>query len=397
MEKFAYTDGEKFGIFDGEKSETFESEYILRYKQYAETRVKNDEWKYGGEGARYRGDYDVYKNRAEKITAYINGVQIEGEKTVYAFTVNGSSGVYRKNTGNFKDPEEHVYSSSDGEILSVQGGGKEYAVTVRDGAVTSKIGTLSPANSELKTLTDGDSRDQNPSFSTVNPEIIYFDSAGVGRDINGNFTGKYAPASIYSINTVTLDIQEVFGDGKNSYTRPKQAKDGTLYCIQRPNKEKRGGNPLLEILMIPVRIVQALVMFVQFFVTIFTGKGLTSETSGGANPAKGRDADRKKLYVDGNLIEAEKELKRNKKFKDREYGFIPMSWKLVKLENGKAVPIESGVCDFALCSDGGIYTTNGKHVYLRKDGKSRKVLDTDMCLNLSTACERESSEDMFFG
>ncbi len=395
MEKFSYADGDKIGYFDGEKGDVYDSEYILRYKRYAESKTKNDEWKYGGEGARYRGDYDTYRNRKEKIIAYVNGAQIEEEKVTYAFTVNGSSGVYRKNVLNVKDPEEHIYSSSDVEILSVQGGGAEYAVTVCSDGVTSKIGTLNPANSELKTLTDGDSRDQNPSFSPVDPDLIFFDSAGVGRDANGNFTGQFAPSGIYSIRLSSMEIREEFSDGKYSYIKPGQAKDGALYCIRRPNREKRSGNPFLEILLIPVRIVQALVMFVQFFVTVFTGKGLTSETTGGVNPAKGRDNDRKKLYVDGNLIEAEKELKRNKKFKDREYGFIPLTWKLVRLENGSATVLESGVCDFALCSDGGIYTTNGRHIYYCKDGKSRKVLDTQMCLSISTQAMRAQSDDLF--
>lgn len=316
MEKFAFTDGDKIGVFDGEKTALYESEYILRYREYSETRVKNDEWKYTGEGARFRGDYDTYRAKKETVRAYINSVQIEGEKVVYAFTVNGSSGVYRKDVADEKAREEHILSSSDSEILTLHRGAENtYAVTVRGDGVTSHIGI-----------------------------------------------------------------------------KPKQAADGTVYCIQRPNKEKRGGNPLLEIVLIPYRIVQAIVMFVQAFVTMFTG----SMTSGGSNPARGRETDSRKLFVDGNLIEAEKELKRNKRFKDKEYGFIPMSWKLVKIENGKAVPIKSGVCDFDLCKDGGLYCTNGKHIFYIKDGKAVKVADADMCLSVSTASERNFSEDDLF-
>ena len=59
MEKFSYADGDKIGYFDGEKGDVSDSEYILRYKRYAESKTKNDELKYGGEGARYRGDYDT--------------------------------------------------------------------------------------------------------------------------------------------------------------------------------------------------------------------------------------------------------------------------------------------------------------------------------------------------
>lgn len=394
MEKFVFTDGDKIGVFDGEKTALYESEYILRYREYSETRVKNDEWKYTGEGARFRGDYDTYRAKKETVRAYINSVQIEGEKVVYAFTVNGSSGVYRKDVADEKAREEHILSSSDSEILTLHRGAENtYAVTVRGDGVTSHIGILYGASSELKTLTDGDTRDQNAYFSATERNTLLFDSAGVGRDADGNFSGKYAPAVICSLDLGTMEIKEIFGEKELSCTKPKQAADGTVYCIQRPNKEKRGGNPLLEIVLIPYRIVQAIVMFVQAFVTMFTGKSMTS---GGSNPARGRETDSRKLFVDGNLIEAEKELKRNKRFKDKEYGFIPMSWKLVKIENGKAVPIKSGVCDFDLCKDGGLYCTNGKHIFYIKDGKTVKVADADMCLSVSTASERNFSEDDLF-
>lgn len=385
MEKFAYTDGDKIGVFDGERTKLYESEYILRYREYSETRVKNDEWKYMGEGARFRGDYDGRRNRVEKIYAYINGVQWEGDKVLYSFTVNGSSGVYRKDVTNEKAREEHILSSSDYEILSVHcGGNGQVAVTVRPDVITSHIGILDCRSSELKTLTDGDSRDQNAYFSPVNADTVFFDSAGVGRSSDGDFSGRYTPAAICSLDMGTMEIKEILSDKKVSYVKPKQAKDGTLYCIERPNKEKRGGNPLLEILLIPFRILQAIVMFVQAFVTLFTGKSLTS---GGDNPTRGRESDSRKLYVDGNLIEAEKELKRNKKFKDKEYGFIPMSWKLVKVTDGKTEPIKSGICDFTLCGDGGIYCTNGRHIFYLKDGETKKVADADMCLNVSAVSD----------
>lgn len=394
MEKFVFTDGDKIGVFDGEKTALYESEYILRYREYSETRVKNDEWKYTGEGARFRGDYDTYRAKKETVRAYVNSVQIEGEKVVYAFTVNGSSGVYRKDVTDEKAREEHILSSSDSEILTLHRGAENtYAVTVRGDGVTSHIGILYGASSELKTLTDGDTRDGNAYFSATERNTLLFDSAGVGRDSDGNFSGKYAPAVICSLDLGTMEIKEIFGEKELSCTKPKQAADGTIYCIQRPNKEKRGGNPLLEIVLIPYRIIQAIVMFVQAFVTMFTGKSMTS---GGSNPARGRETDSRKLFVDGNLIEAEKELKRNKRFKDKEYGFIPMSWKLVKIENGKAVPIKSGVCDFDLCKDGGLYCTNGKHIFYIKDGRTVKVADADMCLSVSTASERNFAEDDLF-
>lgn len=390
MERFTYTDGDKIGVYDGERAKLYESEYIVRYREYAETRKKNDEWKYTGEGARFRGDFDTYRGRQERIDAYVNGVQFDGEKVLYSFTVNGSSGVYRKDITQEKAREEHIFSSADCEILSISGRGDLLAVTVRGRDVTSQIGTLNCATSELRTLTDGDARDGNACFSPVDGKIL-FDSAGVGRTADGTFSGKYSPSAICSFDCGTLEITELKRDAKYSYVKPKQSRDGTLYCIRRPNKERRG-NPLLEIVLIPVRILQAIVMFIQSFVMMFTGKSLTSD---GSNPAKGRESDSRKLYVDGNLIEAEKELKRNRKFRDREYGFIPRSWKLVKCTAGGDEELRDGICDFALCRDGGIYCTDGKHVFYVKDGKTKKIVDTDLCLSVATENVAGARDDTF--
>ena len=380
MEKFAFSDGEKIGYFDGEKSVLRESEYILRTREYAETRMRRDEWKYTGEGARFRGDYDRRQSGRRTVTACINGVQLSEGKIVYAFSTDGASGVYRKNPADEKEREEHILSSSEEEILSVQGGGSRYAVTVRSDSVTSEIGILDCETSELKTLTDGDSRDANPFFSAEKGRIL-FDSAGVGRTADGSFSGKYAPAAICSIDLETLEIRELRREETHSLVKPKEGADGALYCIRRPNRERRGGNVFLEMLLIPFRIFQAIVLFVQAFVVLFTGKSLTS---GGDNPTKGREQNSGKIYVDGCLIEAEREYKRNKKFKDRERGFIPMSWELIRFDGEKKEVLKRGVCDYALCADGGLYCTNGRHIFYLRDDEQKKVADCERCLSVST-------------
>ncbi len=395
MQKFTFTDGDQIGVFDGEKTRLYESEYIKRYREYAQSRKKNDEWKHTGEGARFRGDFDRDAYREERIDAYINGTAQDGEKVVYCFTVNQSSGIYKKAYGEEKAREEHLYSSSSEEFLSLcyNERSNACAVTVRADPVTSQIGLFDCNSSQLKTLTDGDARDANPTFSPVEENVLYFDTAGVGRTADGEFTGKYSPAQIVKLHLNTMEIEEVLSDEKSSFVKPKISADGTLYCIQRPIKEKKGGNPLLEILLIPVRIIQAIVLFISAFVTLFTGKSMTS---GGENPAKGRETDNKKLLIDGNYMNVEKELKRNRRFQDREYGFIPHSWKLVKVnKDGAREILEHGVCDFALCEDGSIYFTDGKHIFHRNGIERKKVADTTLCLSVSTAQSFSAETDLF--
>ncbi len=217
---------------------------------------------------------------------------------------------------------------------------------------------------------------------------------GVGRTSDGEFTGKYAPAAVCSLDLNTLEIKEILQDGKYSYVHPKQAEDGALYCIRRPAKAKRRGNVFLDILLIPFRILQAIVMFIQYFVIAMTGKSLTSD---GDNPAKGREQNSRKLFVDGNFIEAEKEMKRNRKQKDADYGFIPRSWELIRIFQGKTETIKSGVCDFALCRDGGVYCTNGRRIFYVNEGVSKKIAETEKCLCVATAENSDRKTDDLFG
>ncbi len=377
MERVIFTDGTEIAVLDEKGLRKTESERIRRMKEYAETRKRSAEWKYGGEGALFRGDFD--RSLSDSTTAYVNAVQACGDEVFYSFSTDGMSGVYRKNLTDEKQPEAHVFTSSELQILSMHldAKGGRLAVTVCRDGVTSQIGLIDCRTSELKTLTEGDSRDAHPCFSVTRAGYILFDSAGAGRNYQGEFTGKYAPSRIYRVNTEGTEIEEVAFDPTRSLIRPKESADGTLYCIRRPSEEKSGGNAFTEILLIPVRLVQAIALFLQSFVRRFTGKSLVS---GGDNPVKGRETDSRKLYVDGNLIQVEKELRRNRRFKDQEYGFIPRSWELVRRDGEKWTVIARGVCDYSFGEDGTLYYTDGKHVFSLKDGKKRKAADADLCL-----------------
>lgn len=395
MEKLCFGDGDKIGVFDGEQVTLFESEYILRYREYAQERTKNDEWKFGGDGARFRGDYSLYSaRREEKVEASVNGVAWREGRVVYSFTVNSSSGVYCKDITDKKAREEHILSTADEEILSIGRAGELLTVTVRRGDCTSSVGTLNMATSELKTLTEGDSRDADP-FLSPHDGLLWFDSAGLGRNGAGEFTGEFSPAALCTLDLSTLELKEVLCDKKYSYVKPKIAPNGDLYYIRRPNKTRGGGNVFLDILLFPFRILKAIFGFLQAFVAIFGHTSLTSQTEGGNNPARGKETSARKLFLDGALIEAEKEYRRNVKKQNNEAGFIPLSWQLVKRRGEEERVLKGGICDFALCKEGGLYCTNGRHIFYLDGGSCRKVADTQQCLCLATESASPAPDDLF--
>ena len=102
------------------------------------------------------------------------------------------------------------------------------------------------------------------------------------------------------------------------------------------------------------------------------------------------------------------ELKKNKK--SDEYGFIPKSWKLVRLEPVEKDNFEAfreyelagGVADYFFTEENGentlIYTT-GRHVFEIKDlgegGRRKKLFNTEFCLKVGGLCQKPKKEEIF--
>jgi len=385
--KFYFSDGQNIGVWEDGKASRFESNFIHRYKETAISIENSHSWKYSGQGAVFRGD--VAESQAVHYT--INGIFPTADKgqVAYSFTVNQTSGVYLKRTDDEKAEEAHLVNSLESGFGSgcTAADGSKFAITVNEGA-GSHIAIMNAENGDYNCVTEGDTVDLDPHISRDNPNIIYYSSRGAGRNADGQFV-EYSPAAICKLNLSEASVEEIAASPKYSYFKPIMY-GGKLYALRTPVKEK-GPNPFNEILLIPFRIVQAIANFINAFVRAFTGKSLAT---GGNNPTKERNTDSRKLFIKGNLINVEKELKRNKK-RGEDTGFIPLSWQIVEVESGKAV--KSGVADYDVTDDGEFIATDGRHIFVIKDGKSKKVCDAENCLTVSacpeiTAAKTEKDE-----
>ncbi len=395
MEKIVFSDGDSIRVLDEGEEGTYASQYIADYRERMRRMVKNKEWKHSGMGAMFRGDTmsEVGMDSETRVDAYINSVHAAGEdKVLYTFTVNQTSGVIEKTLSAKKDGERFILHTNDGELLS-----SDYNVTdgkfvaeLKRGEISSDLVLLDTERGDYVSITDGDSRDENPSFSKKRPGVILYDSLAAGRNARGEFV-EYAPAAVYEYDLNTLDLKEIRASEKYSYIKPVEDENGDIYCIRKPAKERERHNPVVEILLIPYRLLMAIVNFIQIFVVFFTGKTMTG---GGNNPAKGRDTDSRQMIIRGNVIEVDKEIARNKKFKDKDLAFIPASWKLVRIRGGEEEEMKSGICDFSLAEDG-VVCTNGRKVFFLKEGKSEKIAEGELVLNVSTVTRAPESGDLF--
>ena len=395
MEKIVFSDGDSIRVLDEGEEGTYASQYIADYRERMRRMVKNKEWKHSGMGAVFRGDTmsEVGMDSETRVDAYINSVHAAGEdKVLYTFTVNQTSGVIEKTLSAKKDGERFILHTNDGELLS-----SDYNVTdgkfvaeLRRGEISSDLVLLDTERGDYVSITDGDSRDENPSFSKKRPGVVLYDSLAAGRNARGEFV-EYAPAAVYEYDLNTLDLKEIRASEKYSYIKPVEDENGDIYCIRKPAKERERHNPVVEILLIPYRLLMAIVNFIQIFVVFFTGKTMTG---GGNNPAKGWDTDSRQMIIRGNVIEVDKEIARNKKFKDKDLAFIPASWKLVRIRGGEEEEMKSGICDFSLAEDG-VVCTNGRKVFFLKEGKSEKIAEGELVLNVSTVTRAPESGDLF--
>ncbi len=394
--KFAYTDGEKICVYDNGEHILMESAYIKRYKENAIASQKNKEWKKNSDLLLNEG---FYQGENESVQATLTGVALsEADGNVlYSFTVNDSSGIYRKCYVDKEKTEAHIVTSNDVDfngIYTCVGG--EMLGSVQDSPANAHVALFSPLG-DYKSLTGGDCLDENPVFDN-NGNVLY-NSYGVGRDAANNFV-KYFPSEIYLLNVHTMDIKTVVSDQKYSFVKPMTDSQGSLYYIQRPAGEKADGNPLLDILLIPVRIVQGIVGFISSFVMCFSGKplvnGKTMQAMGDGGVAKNKNGMPVKTFINRNLVNVERELKKNKNTQD--YGFIPHSWKLIKRSGGEIVEVAKGVADFCVVEENGepiLIYTNGKHIFSIQNGKRKKLLDTDFCLKVGSIQQKRQTENLF--
>lgn len=385
-----FADGQDVCLYDNGTIKKFPSKFIENYKNNAVNIARSQKWKHSGEGAQFRGDVRGTEDDVQ-IESRLTGVFLsaDGNEAAYSFVVNDVSGIYVMRLDDEKAAETHVINSLElqfsGGCLDVSNG--MLATSVARNYSNSDIAVFDMESGDYKLVTDGDTLDEDPCLCPDDGNIVYFSSRGAGRDANGNFV-SYAPAAICRLDLASVEVKEVLSSDKYNYLKPVYY-GGKLYVLRTPTKIKRA-NPLVEIALIPFRILQAIANFVNAFVRMFTGKSLAS---GGENPAKGREYDSREEYVRGNLINAEKEMKRNRRKKDPDYGFIPTSWQLIEAESGKV--LKSGIADYDILSDGTIVCTNGKHVFAIAGGTCKKIADTENCLRVGGKHASDKKSDLF--
>lgn len=391
MDKIVFNDRLVIKTLTDGAIKEYSSDFHSNYVDSAIKAAKSVEWKTQGMGARFMREGSAEESYTDSnSTSYFNSVEFFGspDKIIYSITVNDLSGIMTKDLTADKDSEGHVIHSRE-YIFCGAYPDKEndkFVTCIKTSYENAHLAVYDVKTDDYMTVTDGDSCDFDATFSRANDPLVYFASKGVGRDADGEFV-KFSRSSICTYDLFTGDVDEILSDPNKSLIKPKDDENGILYYIIRPEKEHKIGffRLLLDIILIPWKLLKAIYYFAEMFTMMFTGKGFTEKS---ANPAKTMKKSQGMIVIDDNLINAEEEYKKNLRHKDNFAGVAPWSWQLVKrTKSGETTNLANGVIDYCLLSDGSVAYTNGKHlIVIGTDGKKSKIADADLCTKISCFC-----------
>ena len=402
---YEYRDGDVVELTSG---------ILESYKTKVKSSAERNEWKYTGTGAAFTGTFRAGASADDAVSSIYSAVGCVGSHrgdVIYSLDIDNTNGIYRKSPDAAPSEEGIVLCSSNVAYRDFDIRG-DLMVVSSYFAGESNIAVMDLISKRVLTYTEGHTLDVSPVWSRVSTNKIYFCSIGLPdvtaprQELHGEINyaqilGEiYAPTQrgatrgpsalcVLDISRGSLD--ELLSDGRYDYTHPASARDGSVYYIRRPYAPTSGSNTLgclADIFMMPVRLFQALFGFLNVFSAKYSGKTLSR------SDVKNRDEGQ--LFIDGNLINAERELKANAKRGDKNPGIIPRRWELRRLApNGEDTLIRAGVAAFRVDeATGDIIFSNGSAILrLDKDGKEERIIKADKVTFIDSVMHAADNHD----
>ncbi len=396
---FYISDGKLF-LNEGNASKEVRSSVLDSYVQKLRESASRNEWKRSGEGARFTGAFEPAESAESRIASVRSAVCCLGKhdgQLIYSINIDGLTGIYSKSDLDSAD-EGIVISSADTSYRDFDIKNGRMAVSSAF-AGESHIGVIKIGSSDCDIYTDGRSYDTEPVWSRTDSDKLYFCTAGLAIQENPeddrydqhqpvsyqqlimdmaekSAPVKRGPSSICIMDISQGTMDEVLSDEKYDFLHPQSTSDGSLYYIKRPYRPQESGKHslgcLLDVLLFPFRLIGALFGFFNFFSIKYSGKALS-------RTGEVKQKSREQMFIDGNLIDAEREMKENVSKGDKFPGIIPRSWELHRLmPGGSDKLIRKGVVAYRIDEETkDILISNGSAILRRfADGSEEKISDS---------------------
>lgn len=274
---------------------------------------------------------------------------------------------------NFGAEEKRLWNNNNLRLQHVRSnpGTGDLAFSIIHSNGTANLGIKFKEESGIKELTEGDSVDTSPQWVVGERRKIIYQSAGVGRDRQGNYLAL-GPFSIQELDLDSTEITTLVEDDKTDFLSPRVDEQGALYFIRRPYAP---GQPVgflqvaKDLLLAPFRLLYAIFQYFNFFSMLYTGKKLSN-----AGDAKARQMDMKQMMLWGNLVRAQQAEG------DEPSDLVPSNWQLVRQgRNGSQEVLAKNVLAYDLAGNGDIIYSNGNAIFhLPADGKAERIMSAPM-------------------
>lgn len=216
-----------------------------------------------------------------------------------------------------------------------------------------------PLDNSGHEITEGDAFDQAPSWVPGSEHLLVYQSAGLARNARGWVAGV-GPFVLHELDLATGTVTTLLEDADHDLLLPHKLRDGSLLFIQRPYEGSgrvNYGRALLDVLLLPLRLLETLFHFLNFKSLMYSGKPLSK-----AGNVRAANPDLRKLVLWGRAIEAEKEARKANPDEPRQ--LAPDSWQLIlRRPDGNERTLARGVLGYDVARDGTIMYTTGKAVY----------------------------------
>ncbi|MBG85510.1 MAG: hypothetical protein CMO80_01235 [Verrucomicrobiales bacterium] len=303
------------------------------------------------------------------ITSICRGT--EDKQLVYSLTSGSLCALLQAE--NLGEEEKRIWNDNRDHVIHVDTcpASGNHCFSVQHENVTANIGVKLKDESGISEVTEGDSMDTAPRWVPGDERRIVYQSAGVGRNQDGDF-GGFGPFGIELLNVDTAELRTLAHSRNFDFLAPRMTENGDLHYIRRPRGEHdriRPFNVIKDFFLLPFRILFAIFQWMNIFSQMYTGKKLS--TAGGPKKA---GPDMKQMRIWGNVIAAQ----RNDE--DQPAELVPSSWQLVhRKPNGQESTLAKAVLSYDIAPDGTIiYSTGSKIFSLGPTGKKETILSGEM-------------------
>ncbi|ENW06426.1 hypothetical protein [Acinetobacter beijerinckii] len=375
MSSLLYLSNQELYLIQNQKTHTIDCQAVTQYKKNLQEIKQRKQWKTTGTGAQFMGMTNRDDPNEFSYIFPVDAVLTNDQRMIYAARLQDGCAIYIKSLIEQQLPEALVLRNSEFIVhhLDYQVQKQRLILSVSKGyAYERHLCVLGLDSSRIQYITEGDCQDEHPCFDPQNPDIVYYDSCGFAYDQQGNVS--VGPKEICRLNLKTGELETIISDPRYDFYKPKIDVAGQLYFLKRPYKNhQHSGNSLKDILYAPFKIIRAVIGWLDFFTQRYTGESLKS-TSGG-NPAKAKQKSEEELFVEGNLIKAQKALQQNQSAGEKFAGVIPRNWELIQsTSNGEQKVLKRGVLGYALNADGSLYYSNGKYLVAMSADQTEQML-----------------------